>query len=115
MVSVPKERGLNHVIDIKEMANRDPPPTATQLKKEIVGEVHDWLEKTLPAIKDDKDHYLGGWMERHEGGAPVALHLDVSQRFTSKDEAIKAGKARNQMAIWHLDKSEEISTGGTGR
>lgn len=37
-LSVPKERGLNHVIDIKEMANRDPPPTATQLKKEIVGE-----------------------------------------------------------------------------
>lgn len=115
MVSRPVAEGLNHVIDIKEMASRDPAPSRAELEGEIRGRVEKWLAKTLPSIDKEKDQYLGGWMERHNDGKPVALHLDVSQRFQDRDKATKAGRERNQMAIWHLDKGEEIPTGGTGR
>jgi hypothetical protein len=112
MVSLPVSAGHNHVVDIKTISES---ATREQARKEVKGQIVKWLEKTLPAIKGKPDHYLGGWLERHNNNA-VAFHLDVSQRFDSKDKkaAIKAGRERNQKAIWHIDKKEEISTGGTG-
>jgi len=117
MVSVPVKEGLNHVIDVDELAKNS--TSLAGLNKEIKGRVEKWLSKAMPAIEKRSDHFLGGWMERHnEGepraGEPKALHLDVSERFKDKDKAFSAGKERNQKAIWHLDKGEEISTGGTG-
>ena len=117
MVSVPVKEGLNHVVNIDELAKNS--KSLDGLQKEIRGRVEKWLGKAMPGIEKRSDHFLGGWMERHnEGephaGEPKALHLDVSERFKDKDKAISAGKERNQKAIWHLDKGEEISTGGTG-
>jgi hypothetical protein len=40
-----------------------------------------------------------------------AIHLDVSQRFTDKAQALQAGRDRNQLAIYHLDIGKEIPTG----
>ncbi len=102
MVSVPTSEGLNHVVKIEDMAKNA--KDLASLNNEIKGRVEGWLKKTLPAIQQKHDHYLGGWMERHNDGTNKALHLDVSQRFTDKDKAVNAGKERNQLAIWHLDK-----------
>lgn len=52
--------------------------------------------------------YLGGWV--HDG----KLWLEPSQNVTSKDEATRLAKARNQIAIWDVDNGQEIQTGGTG-
>lgn len=123
MVSRDPKEGLGHVVEIrdmaKKMAERDPPPTEAQVRAEIRAHVHEqvqkWLEKSLPAVAGKGDHYLGGWFERDSSGSPIALHLDVSQRFEDRDKAISAGRERNQLAVWDIGKMEEVSTGGTGR
>lgn len=115
MVSHHPSEGLGHVIEIEKMAMRDPPPTVSQLREEIRTAVKTWLAKALPNVKDKDDHFLGGWFERNADGTPKALHLDVSQRFKDKDAAVKAGRERNQLAIWDVKNKAEIDTGGTGR
>lgn len=44
------------------------------------------------------------------------LFLDIVEIFPDDEEdaAIAAGRARNQIAIWHAGRGEEIATGGTG-
>jgi hypothetical protein len=115
MVSLPTKEGMNHVVDIHEMASRNPPPSEKELRAEVGKRVHDWLTSVLPKVQSKDEHYLGGWMQKDDKGSPVALHLDVSQRFTDRDKATSAGRERNQLSIWHLDKGEEIPTGGTGK
>jgi hypothetical protein len=125
MVSRAPSEGHGKVVEIRAMAKsiaeREPAPTRTEARKELRGkvlaEVEKWLDEVGPAIqKLGPDHYLGGWHEKDEHGA-VALHLDVSQRFSSqhKDKALAAGRERNQLAVWDIGKKEEIPTGGTGR
>lgn len=118
MVSRDPSEKVGHVIEIEKMAMRDPPPTKTELHAEVKKAVSEWLAKSVPNMqKLGADHYLGGWMQKDKDGAPVALHLDISQHFDPrhKDDATKAGRDRNQMAIFDIGKFEEISTGGTGR
>jgi hypothetical protein len=118
MVSLPTSAGANHVVDIKEMANREPPPTREEMRAELKKQMASWLKVNRPKLAAmPSDHYLGGWVERHNGeekGVPVAMHFDISQRMPNRTKAIAAGKERNQKAVWRLDTSEEIPTGGTG-
>jgi hypothetical protein len=46
----------------------------------------------------------------HEG----KLWLEPSDHFTSREEAVRTGQARNQIAIFDLNSFEEIPTGGSG-
>jgi hypothetical protein len=115
MVAVPIEKGLNHVIDIRAMANRIPHPTRSELKKEVVGHFTEWLQKALPALKDMPGHFLGPWLQKDDAGNPIALHLDGSQQIADRDKAVQAGKDRNQIEVWDVVKGEGISTGGTGK
>ncbi len=41
-------------------------------------------------------------------------YLDVSAVFSDQDTAIQLAKEYNQIAIWDLKESQEITTGGTG-
>ena len=52
--------------------------------------------------------YLGGWV--HDG----KLWLDPSDHVASRGEAVTAGKARGQVAVWDVAAGQEISTGGSG-
>jgi len=119
MVSLPTSAGANHVVDIKEMMSRTPPPTRAEARAELKKQIAGFLKANLPKLQSmPKDHYLGGWVERHNGdkdGTPIAMHFDISQRMPDREKALQAGRERNQLAVWHLDKQEEISTGGTGR
>lgn len=134
MVSRAPSENQGHVVEMAKMAKeagekaagRNPPPSADELRAEVSAKVKEsvkkdvtaWLEKSIPSIqKMGSDHYLGGWYETDDKGAAVALHLDVSQRFDPrhKDQALKAGRERNQMAIWDVGGKQEIQTGGTGR
>ena len=51
---------------------------------------------------------LGGWTNKDEN----KTYLDVSQNIKDRDAAIIAGKAQNQIAIYDLNNSAEIPTGG---
>ncbi len=74
--------------------------------------VRDWVEwksatVTAPSLRP---LYFGAW---RDGGN---LYLDVVEAFPDDEEAaaVAAGAARNQIAVWHAGRGEEIATGGTG-
>lgn len=52
--------------------------------------------------------YLGGWV--HDG----KLWLEPSDNIASRDEAVREGSRRDQIAIWDVAGGQEISTGGSG-
>lgn len=56
------------------------------------------------------EHAVGTWKDPDTGKTV----LDVSKTIQNRGEAVAAGKAANQKAIYHLGKGEEIPTGGTG-
>lgn len=58
----------------------------------------------------DSSMHVGGWKNDKDG----KFYLDPSQHFTDRNQAIKAGRARNQIAIWDVKNKQEIDTGGTG-
>lgn len=55
-----------------------------------------------------KQTYLGGWVH---GGK---LWVEPSDNIASKDDAVAAGRGRNQIAVWDVAGGQEIQTGGTG-
>ena len=52
--------------------------------------------------------YLGAW--REEG----LIFLDVVERFTNKAKAMRAGREREQIAIYDVKNDKVILTGGRG-
>ena len=56
------------------------------------------------------DKWLGLWWDKANG----EVVLDVVENIQGRDEAIAAGKDRNQQAIWDVENGEEIATGGSG-
>lgn len=54
--------------------------------------------------------HLGGWTDKASG----KTYLDISHNIKSKGQAVRAGRARNQIAIWDVKNGREIRTGGTG-
>jgi hypothetical protein len=72
-----------------------------------------WVETRGPvvtAIGASPARYFGIWDDG------TNLHFDVVEAFSSaeEDRAVEAGRARNQISIWHHGRQEEIPTGGTG-
>lgn len=57
-----------------------------------------------------KGAHIGGWTDKATG----KTYLDVSHNFRNREAAIKAGKARNQIAIYDVKRNKDIRTGGTG-
>lgn len=54
--------------------------------------------------------HLGGWTDKTSG----KTYLDVSHNIKTRDAAVKAGRAQNQIAIFDVRRRREIRTGGTG-
>ena len=57
-----------------------------------------------------KDQYLGLWWNKDK----KEISLDVVDKIKTRSQATKAGRERNQQAIWDVKNQEEINTGGTG-
>lgn len=68
----------------------------------------DYMKKNRADLGHGGKDYLGTWLN---GGK---IYLDVSQNITSREEAIRIGRERNQKAIWDVVNQVEIETGGTG-
>lgn len=59
----------------------------------------------------EKGAHIGGWTDKESGHT----YLDISHNIKNKNAAVRAGRARNQIAIWDVKKGREIRTGGTGK
>lgn len=59
-------------------------------------------------VLDKPGVHLGGWVSDGK------LWLDPSERIADRHEAMKAGKERDQVAIWDVAGGQEIGTEGTG-
>lgn len=56
---------------------------------------------------------LGTWVSDEESTLEK-ISLDISERFERRVDAIAAGVARNEQAVFDLSTFEIVSTGGTG-
>jgi len=95
MVSIP-----GHTQIVSEAALRGPQG------RDIISQ---YANEHAGVLRDPKAH-IGGWTDKESG----KTYLDVSHRYDNKGDAVKAGKAHNQIAIWDVKHGAEIRTGGTG-
>jgi hypothetical protein len=86
------------------------PDRTEQVDKLTPERLEEFKKKNADVLSKD-DHAVGTWKDPDTGKAV----LDVTKLYSGKDEAIAAGKAANQKAIYHLGGDGEIQTGGTGK
>jgi hypothetical protein len=79
--------------------------------------ISEWVLANASAISSHpapfyRPRYFGSWVDSDTG----ILYLDIVEAFPREEltEAIAAGIARNQIAIWDNGRQEEIATNGTG-
>jgi hypothetical protein len=83
--------------------------------------VHEYVEKHYDAVMKDPSLHFGGWKETDdkEKGGGSRFYLDIAKQYPKEEReaAIAAGgpSRNNQIAVWDVDNSAEIKTGGTGR
>jgi hypothetical protein len=70
----------------------------------------DFARQHADALKQPGAH-LGVWENRAEG----KTYLDVSQNISRRNEAIKTGAERNQIAVHDVKRRRDIHTGGSGK
>lgn len=70
--------------------------------------LRDYARTHRTALKA-KNTYIGGWHNPEDG----QVYLDVSTVVKSRDEAIRLGRANNQLAIYDLGKGETITIEAT--
>lgn len=95
MVSV---RGRTHVLSDSDLKS-----------KAADGLLNDYAAKNRDEL-DKPGSHIGVWRDHHTG----KIYLDVSQNLSNQREAVKAGKAGNQIGIWDVKRKRFINTGGTG-
>ena len=85
-------------------------PDRTEQVDKLTPERLEEFKKKNSDVLSKEDHAVGTWKDPDTGKAV----LDVAKTYSDRDEAIAAGKAANQKAIYHLGGEGEIKTGGTG-
>lgn len=90
--------GRSHVLNDSELSSE----RAHQI-------IDDYVRKNRDVLSQPGAH-IGGWRDNASG----KTYLDVSQNISRARDAVKAGKARNQIAIWDVRRKRELRTGGTG-
>lgn len=63
-----------------------------------------WVQTVAPVVSSHAAHWFGAWSENG------VIYLDVVQSFSSADEAeaLAAGRARGERAVWHNGRKECI-------
>lgn len=75
-----------------------------------VNAILEYLDEHADELDANPRLHLGGWHDTEHG----EVVLDLSEIFEDQREAMAAGAARNEQAIFDLDSLTEIPTGGTG-
>jgi hypothetical protein len=79
-------------------------------KEHLIRELKSYVRRAASKVASDPDFHFGGWESKG------VIYLDVSKRYPKEREsdAHAAGRQNNQIAVFSLDRREEIQTGGTG-
>jgi len=131
-IPVPKRRELESIIEkvaaneglsVRMLTGKEPTAGFMVARKEFSSIVpaSDFFEKStgvniLESYFNSKKEQLGGknylgiWHDKKND----EVVLDVVDNILKQDEAIRAGRERNQQAIWDVKNKQEIPTGGTG-
>lgn len=83
------------------------PESVMHDRHQLAAAIDKFLTEERDVFKKPGVH-LGGWVSEGK------LWLDPSENIESRAEAVKAGKSRDQLAIWDVAGGREIGTGGTG-
>lgn len=73
-------------------------------------QIADWIAGHAEQLDAGGEFFIGTWFDEENN----EVVLDVAERFTDRDEAIQAGRDRNQQKIYDIGTGELIDTGGTG-
>lgn len=106
MVAEHPKHGHGAVIPISAVGN----------KRQLKAMISDWVKKTVAHVRADPEMHFGGWIGTDPSTGKRNLYLDMSRRYpkSQEKEAVEAGVRNNQIAVWSLDRHQEIATGGTG-
>ena len=63
----------------------------------------DYMEKNADALSE-RGAYFGIWVVKDQG----TVYLDVSRRYDSRGEAVRAGFSNDQQSVYDIDKDEYI-------
>lgn len=131
-IAVPKPRQLESIIEkvaaneglsVRMLTGKEPTGGFMVARKEFstIVPASDFFEKSsgvniLESYFNSKKEQLGGknylgiWHDKNND----EVVLDVVDNILKQDEAVRAGRERNQQAIWDVKNKQEIPTGGTG-
>jgi hypothetical protein len=84
------------------------PDSVMKDKHQLAAAIDKFLMDEREVFKNNPNAHLGGWVSDGK------LWLDPSENIADQGEAIRAGKARDQVAIWDVVGGKEIDTAGTG-
>jgi hypothetical protein len=89
------------------------PEYATMITVLNIDTVNTWVRAVAPHVTGphNRPRWFGSWQ------SDGVIYLDVVETFTRDDydDAVRAGRERNQIAIWDAGRQEEIPTDGDGR
>jgi hypothetical protein len=93
------------------LAGRIVPAAAFFNREQGVAAIDKFLEDNAQHFADPA-HHLGLWHDEKSGN----VFLDITEVFPAaqREEAISAGRDRDQISVWDLGEKVEIPTGGTG-
>jgi hypothetical protein len=106
MVAEHPKSGSSHVIDFDKVTK----------ESDVRKEVREYVAKHYDTIMKDPQLHFGGWKSTDEKTGSSKFYLDIARQHPKEDRegAIAEGVRHNQIAVWDIDNSAEIKTGGTG-
>ncbi len=106
MVAEHPSSGSSKVIDVEKVTK----------ESEIKNAVREYVAKHYDTIMKDPALHFGGWKSTDEKTGSSKFYLDIARQHPKeeREKAIAEGVRHNQIAVWDVDNSAEIKTGGTG-
>lgn len=74
------------------------------------GAITRYEDDMADVMRENPRLHTGAWVDSSTG----EVWLDLSEVYSDHDAGVEAGRDRGEIAVWDLDASEEIPTGGTG-
>lgn len=71
--------------------------------------INDYARANADVLSKPGAH-IGGWQDKETG----KVYLDIANNIPRVRDAVRAGKAGNQIAVWDVKRHREIRTGGSG-
>lgn len=64
----------------------------------------EYFARTYAVEIESGNLFVGAW----ENGDTGLVHVDMSQRYDTLADALRVGKERNELAVWAVERGEEV-------